>query len=134
MKSKDLAIAVGDVVKLAQTRIEGVGAEQYTNANDSQKFETMSIPELLEYMEEELLDQINYAVMNYMRVHNVKQEMIALTSKLDALGLGQEGVIGEIKKGTKFTRSLGHAHLSHLSFLRRESEDIKNPEKPLNLA
>lgn len=52
MNAKDLSTAVNEVVKLAQTRIEGVGQQQYEESKDRQKFESMSIPDLLEYMEE----------------------------------------------------------------------------------
>lgn len=67
MKSTELAEEVKKIVVEAQNRITGVGAEQYAR-NDMQKFETMTMRELLIYMEEELLDQINYAVMNLLRV------------------------------------------------------------------
>ena len=67
MKSAELATEVEKIVKEAQSRITGVGANQYA-MGDLQKFETMSLDDLLEYMVEELLDQINYSVMNLLRL------------------------------------------------------------------
>ena len=51
----------------AAARILGVGDEQYSEG-EAQKFETMSLDELFQYLDEELLDQINYAVMLQIRL------------------------------------------------------------------
>jgi hypothetical protein len=60
------------VISDAQDRIMGVGREQYSQG-DMQKFELMPLDHLLEYFEEELLDQINYAVMNTIRIRRIRQ-------------------------------------------------------------
>ncbi len=143
MNAKDLSTAVNEVVKLAQTRIEGVGQQQYEESKDRQKFESMSIPDLLEYMEEELLDQINYAVMNFMRIHNVKLEIEKLLTGLENLGLGKSGVIGDIKAGEHYQRQVGYNQVKQVSWLRQHAEEVKEEkrmeemdvtEKPLPLA
>lgn len=72
MKSAELSTAVAEVVKEAQARIMGIGAEQYAEG-DTQKFERMTLEGLLVYMEEELLDQINYSVMNILRLRWCKE-------------------------------------------------------------
>jgi len=74
MKSQELANEVEKIVTAAQKRITGVGAEQYA-FGDMQKFETMTIDGLLEYMEEELLDQINYSVMNLLRISWLREAL-----------------------------------------------------------
>lgn len=48
---------------------ESIGAEQYYDEQtDTQKFETMSVDELLQYYQEEAMDMINYGVMFYIRL------------------------------------------------------------------
>jgi hypothetical protein len=59
------------IVKKAQSRILGVGHEQYAQ-QERQKFESVSIDDLLELSEEELLDQINYAVMGIIRLRRLR--------------------------------------------------------------
>lgn len=129
MNAKDLSTAVNEVVKLAQTRIEGVGQQQYEESKDRQKFESMSIPDLLEYMEEELLDQINYAVMNFMRIHNVKLEIQKLLTGLENLGLGKSGVIGDIKTGENYQRQIGCNQVKQVSWLRQQAEEVKEEQR-----
>jgi hypothetical protein len=67
VNSKALSEEVAKIVVEAQARITGIGAEQYARG-DTQQFEHMTIGNLLEYMQEELLDQINYSVMNLLRL------------------------------------------------------------------
>lgn len=127
MKSDELATIVGQVVKLAQSRITGVGKEQYEQ-NSTQKFESMSIPDLLEYFEEELLDQINYAVMNYLRVHNAKLEFIKMIDGLEKAGFGSTPVAEDLKHGKVFHNR------SFLVIQREVTKELPFEEKPLNLA
>lgn len=88
MKSQELAAEVAQIVKEAQARITGIGAEQYSH-NDMQKFEAMSITSLLEYMEEELLDEINYAVMNLLRMRWLKEAISVIGHESLAPGNAQ---------------------------------------------
>ena len=74
MKSQELATSVGEIVKEAQARITGIGATQYA-MGDMQKFESMTMDDLLIYMEEELLDQINYSVMNLLRLRWLREAL-----------------------------------------------------------
>jgi hypothetical protein len=71
MTSEQLAAEVARVVGDAQSRILGVGAEQYTEA-EGQKFERMAIPDLLEYVREETLDLVNYGVMLTIRIERLQ--------------------------------------------------------------
>lgn len=57
----------GEIGEKAAARILGVGDEQYSEG-ETQKFETMSLDDLFQYLDEELLDQINYAVMLQIRL------------------------------------------------------------------
>lgn len=90
MNSKELAEEVGKVVAEAQSRITGIGAAQYAD-EDSQKFERITIPELIGMMEEELLDEINYAVMNLVRLRQLKEVLsrIIQTNKDQSYALWQ---------------------------------------------
>lgn len=74
MNSRELADKVAEITAEAQARILGVGQEQYAQG-DSQKFETMPLADLLTYFEEELLDQINYSVMNIIRFRRMRDEL-----------------------------------------------------------
>jgi hypothetical protein len=104
MKSNELAVLVGETVKVAQSRITGVGKEQYEE-NSTQKFEGMSIPDLLVYMEEELLDQINYAVMNYLRVHSMKKAVEKMAATMQSAGLGNADFMEDMRNGKAFKRN-----------------------------
>src|SRR5690348_9692888 len=75
MKSSELAVEVQQVVLDAQARIMGIGKEQYEEG-DQQKFETMPLDGLLDYFVEELLDQINYSVMNIIRVRRLQNHLL----------------------------------------------------------
>lgn len=70
MNSPQLADEVTRYVEEARGRILGVGKDQYsTGARDEdQRFETYPYPKLLDMFREELLDQINYAVMSLIRL------------------------------------------------------------------
>lgn len=59
-----------EVIHDAQARVLGVGHEQYAQA-ERQKFETVDMQALFVLSEEELLDQINYAVMAVIRLRRL---------------------------------------------------------------
>ena len=127
MKSSELASLVSDVVQIAQSRITGVGKEQYEQQG-TQKFEKMSVPDLLEYFEEELLDQINYAVMNYLRIHNMKLEMQKLQNNLEKSGLIQSPFGADLAEGKVFHNR------SFLVIQRETQQELPIEDQTLPLA
>lgn len=79
MTPTELANDVAETVALAQSRIKGVGASQYLDAQTgNQRFETMALDALFVYAEEELLDQINYAVMLRIRLLRLREAITAV--------------------------------------------------------
>ena len=62
MSSEDLARYVGEFIARTTRRVVGVGKDQYDEGS-FQKFEGMSIPELLDMLQEELQDVAVYAAM-----------------------------------------------------------------------
>lgn len=87
------------IIRDAQARILGIGAEQYAQ-NDQQKFETMTLDGLLVYFEEELLDQINYAVMNIIRIRRMRAVFDNIKAGVSAEALAQisQSFMGEPKR------------------------------------
>jgi hypothetical protein len=78
MTPQELAGEVAETVALAQSRITGIGADQYHEvATGRQKFEDMPLDALIEYAEEEALDLINYAVMARIRYARVRTAIAA---------------------------------------------------------
>lgn len=73
MTSEQLAAEVARIVADAQNRILGVGAEQYTES-DGQRFESMELADLVDYVREETLDLINYGVMLTIRIDRIKAQ------------------------------------------------------------
>lgn len=71
-----LADEVNRIVYRAQSRVLGVGHEQYVtrdaNGEEVQKFETMDLDALIEYAIEETLDHINYGVMLTLRLERLR--------------------------------------------------------------
>lgn len=86
MNSEQLAKRVERTTKEACSRILGIGAEQYAQG-DTQKFETMPFPELAIYYKEELLDQINYCVMQIIRIEDLAQRFNAMIRSLEGAGI-----------------------------------------------
>lgn len=74
MSSADLAEAVHMVMHYCMDRVNGVGHEQYAE-KDHQKFEAMSMEDLMEYQIEEIADDINYAVMRFIRLRRIQNAM-----------------------------------------------------------
>jgi hypothetical protein len=78
MKSEELAAEVEDTIRFCQEGILGVGDEQYSLVIDGrpmQKFETMTLAELLQYAREEARDLVNYGVMLDIRLRRLQQEV-----------------------------------------------------------
>ncbi len=67
MTSEELASAVEDAVRATRGRVLGVGREQYDDGSGTQRFETLAMPELAEWLIEEADDLIVYAVMLRLR-------------------------------------------------------------------
>lgn len=63
MRSVELSERVKATVEEAQSRIMGVGREQYEDEETKQSFESYTLTEMLTGLREEAIDLINYAVM-----------------------------------------------------------------------
>ena len=63
MRSIELSERVKATVEEAQSRIMGVGREQYEDEDTKQRFESYTLTEMLTGMREEVIDTINYCVM-----------------------------------------------------------------------
>jgi hypothetical protein len=96
-----LAAAVASIVEEAQARILGIGAEQYHTEGEPQKFETMSVEAMIEYMAEELLDQINYSVMNLIKLRRVAEaySYLRVSVSLETVTAWTEALRGTPKAG-----------------------------------
>jgi hypothetical protein len=70
----DFALGLDKIIAMAQERIMGVGHEQYSQG-DKQKFELVPIDKLLEWAEEETVDQINYGVMALVRLRDPESDV-----------------------------------------------------------
>lgn len=77
MSPQELSDTVATVVARAQDRVGpgSIGAQQYSVPGQPQKFETMELDALLEYVEEEALDLINYGVMVVVRLERLREAM-----------------------------------------------------------
>lgn len=71
MTSQQLSDEVGHWVAYCQSRITGVGNDQYSTETH-QKFEAMELTDLIEYSLEELADQVNYATMLGIRLRRIQ--------------------------------------------------------------
>jgi hypothetical protein len=76
LTSDELAEYVADFVVDAASRVRGVGASQYS-FEGYQKFEAMTLPELFEYADEEILDLMNYCVMLRIRLIRLAAALFA---------------------------------------------------------
>lgn len=74
MNSQQLADAVQLLADGAKSRILGVGDEQYSDG-DMQRFESLQLEELFEWLQEELQDVVSYATMLSIRVGRVRSTM-----------------------------------------------------------
>jgi hypothetical protein len=83
MTPADLSDEVAKVVRDAQDRVgpDSIGARQYHVEGQPQKFETMSLDGLAEYMYEEALDLINYGVMMSIRALRLRDAANAARRK-----------------------------------------------------
>lgn len=78
-----------EIIDMAKSRIMGVGDQQYSEG-DKQKFELVPIDTLLEWAEEETVDQINYGVMTLVRIREVGPDSTGLD--WDCLDLIENGI------------------------------------------
>lgn len=74
MSSKDLADYVGDFIRAAQARVNGVGDEQYS-IPEGQKFEGMTPNELIQMAREEAQDLAAYAAMMDIRLARMAEKL-----------------------------------------------------------
>lgn len=74
MRSFDLSLEVADVIVACRDRIRGVGNQQYS-IGDTQKFELMSLDDLILYAREEVQDIINYCVMLDIRFRRLQKAL-----------------------------------------------------------
>ena len=75
MTSQELAERVAETVAMAQSRIVGVGKQQYEDSNTLQRFEYRTPLDLLRNLREEVIDQINWAVMTDLRLQEFIKAM-----------------------------------------------------------
>lgn len=71
MSPLDLATAVAATVGACQSRVVGVGAEQYSDGT-AQKFEGAKVSELIAMAREEAQDLVVYAVMTDIRLARIE--------------------------------------------------------------
>lgn len=71
MTSAQLAEYTAEFITAATSRVIGVGDQQYSQGS-SQKFEDMPLPELFDWMDEELQDVAVYAAMLSIRLRRVR--------------------------------------------------------------
>lgn len=71
MTSDDLAEYVDQFIREAQARVRGVGDEQYSEGTH-QKFEAMSLDELLAWAQEEVQDVAVYSAMLDIRLRRIR--------------------------------------------------------------
>lgn len=74
MTSEQTAAVVGEFMAFCQSRILGVGDEQYGEGTH-QKFEAMALDELIEYTVEELADIVNYSTFLYVRLSRIREAL-----------------------------------------------------------
>lgn len=72
MTSEELAQVVGDLITTSQTRVMGVGNEQYSTG-DMQRFETLQLDELVDWTKEELSDLVVYSTMLWIRLTRIQE-------------------------------------------------------------
>ena len=79
MSPEELSTEVDRFIRDARSRIVGVGADQYHTEGEPQRFETLDLDHLFEYVREALLDLANYAVMLGIRVERLRAIVRAQT-------------------------------------------------------
>lgn len=79
MTSNELAEYVTDFIGECQSRILGIGAEQY-DEGDGQKFEKMPLLELIQYAREEAQDLAVYAAMVDIRLSRLEGHLRAVNN------------------------------------------------------
>ena len=71
MRSSEYAGEVAEIVGRLESRIMGVGAEQY-DEGDRQRFESRSLDQIIEDALEEIEDLIAYACQLHIRVRGIR--------------------------------------------------------------
>jgi adenine deaminase len=72
MRPEKLREEVEKTVKQAQARITSDGAKYYDPEKETYRFEHMTLDQLLQYAQEEVLDEINYGVMINIRLGTLR--------------------------------------------------------------
>jgi hypothetical protein len=77
MTPAELATNVRVFINLCTARVgpDSIGAKQYHVDGQPQKFETMPLDDLFEYIEEEIRDLANYATMLHIRIDRLRTEL-----------------------------------------------------------
>ena len=75
MTPEDLAYEVEDAIRYCRRRVLTVGANQYSEDEDRQKFEGMHPAELMEEALDEIDDLIVYAVMARIRIKDILEKV-----------------------------------------------------------
>jgi predicted ATP-dependent protease len=83
---QDLSNAILAVTEDAANRVgpDSIGAQQYYQEGQPQKFETMALEELITYAEEEALDLINYSVFLTLRLRDLKKVEARIRAEMSA--------------------------------------------------
>ena len=76
MTSHELSQEVAEAALAVMHRVETVGARQYEEATDKQRFEVMPLAALYQEGMEELEDIIAYAVMLRVRLQKLKEATV----------------------------------------------------------
>lgn len=78
---KDISVDAGidpgviqEIVDMCRQKILGNGHRDYAEG-DKHRFETMSIPELIDYKIDEMVDEINYTVFAIYRLREFREEL-----------------------------------------------------------
>lgn len=82
LSSEQLSDFVQEYIVECMGRIRGVGNEQYSQETH-QKFEAMSLEELLTYLQEELMDISNYAAMLHIITERMKHALVVTEGEED---------------------------------------------------
>lgn len=74
MTSEEFADSVTQLISHARSRVLGIGHHQYSKG-DEQQFETMTLEQLLEWAEEEVVDTVNYVAMLHIRLGRIREAL-----------------------------------------------------------
>lgn len=80
MNGEDLAKCVAEIVEGCAKKIDKAQVDYYDPKLDKQLFESMSVIQLVDWTEEELLDLIVYNVMQIIRLRRIKESISLIDS------------------------------------------------------